>query len=41
MREILAAAVQFLRALVSHKLGVDHVHLWNVVGRIDPNMRKV
>ena len=33
----------FLRisALVTHKLGRDHVDLWNVVGRIDPNMRKV
>ena len=41
MREMLAAAVQFLQALVAHKLGSDHVHLWNVVGRIDPNMRKV
>lgn len=78
MHEILAAGVQFLDALVQHKLGRDHVNLWcafdprvhavmpccccmqaciitywpagrrlmtrvnrNVIGRIDPNMRKV
>jgi len=41
MHEILAAGVQFLHALVAHELGRDHIALWNVVGRIDPNMRKV
>mmetsp|Transcript_22366 Transcript_22366/g.35022 ORF Transcript_22366/g.35022 Transcript_22366/m.35022 type:complete len:85 (+) Transcript_22366:944-1198(+) len=38
---LLSTAVNFLLSFSQHFIGKRHADLWNIVSRIDPNMRKV